>query len=150
MIIMKYIALILTISLLASCGIKGKMEAHNKAQTDADYIVENLTSYELIKTKLPKKYFEPVRTQEFINSIIDNCNWQNRNGKFIDFFTMSKIGGTDQTAFIYEYFLDCDSLRVILIYNMEEKSPELFKIDIEQIEKKNQMIIDPSKQLMQQ
>ena len=147
---MKYITLIFSIALLASCGIKGRMEAHDKAKTDADYIVDNLTSYELIKTRLPEKYFEPVRTQEFTNNIGDNCDWKNRNGKFVDYFTMSNIGGTDQTAFIYEYFLDCDSLRVILIYNMEEKSPELFKIDIEQIEKKNQMIIDPSKQLMQQ
>ena len=146
---MKYITLIFSIALLASCGIKGRMEAHDKAKADADYIVDNLTSYALIKTRLPEKYFEPVRTQEFTNNIEDNCDWKNRNGKFVDYFTMGNIGGTDQTAFIYEYFLDCDSLRVILIYNMEEKSPELFKIDLEQIEKKNQMIIDPSKQLMQ-
>jgi hypothetical protein len=61
---------------------------------------------------------------------------------------MKNVGGTDQTAFIYEYFLDCDSLRVILIYNMIKNSPEIFKINLEPIEKENQMIIDPSKQLL--
>jgi len=63
---------------------------------------------------------------------------------------MKNIGGTDQTAFIYEYFLNCDSIRIILTYNMTKNSPELFKIKIEPMEEKNQMIIDPSKQLIPQ
>jgi hypothetical protein len=124
------------------------METHEKAQKEADFIIENLINYDLIKDKLPEKYFQASQTKEFILGISQSCNWANREGKFVDFFSMKNIGGTDQTAFIYEYFLDCDSLRVILIYNMIKDSPELFKINLEPIEKENQMIIDPSKQLL--
>jgi hypothetical protein len=35
---------------------------------------------------------------------------------------------------------------VVNIYNMFKKLPELFKINLEPIEKENKMIIDPSKQ----
>ncbi len=145
---MKNLPIILIVFLLTSCGIKKKMEIHDKAQKEADYIIENFTNYDLIKEKLPEKYFEPSQTKEFISNIDQNCDWENRKGKFVDYFTMKNIGGTDQTAFIYEYFLDCDSLRVILIYNINKNSPELFKINFEPIEKENQMIINPSKQLL--
>ena len=145
---MKHLLIILIAILLTSCGLKSKMETHDKAQKEADYIIENFTNYDLIKGKLPEKYFQPAQTMEFISNVDQSCDWANRKGKFVDFFSMKNIGGTDQTAFIYEYFLDCDSLRVVLIYNMIKNSPELFKINLEPIEKENQMIIDPSKQLL--
>jgi len=144
---MKQLLIILITILMTSCGLKSKMETHDKAQKEADFIIKNFTNYDLIKYKLPEKYFQPSQTKEFISNVNQSCDWANRSGKFVDFFSMKNIGGTDQTAFIYEYFLDCDSLRVILIYNMIKNSPELFKINLESIEKKNDMIIDPSKQL---
>lgn len=145
---MKHLLIILITILLTSCGLKSKMETHDNAQKEADYIIENFTNYDLIKDKLPEKHFQPSQTREFISNIEQSCNWSNRKGKFVDFYTMKNIGGTDQTAFIYEYFLDCDSLRVILIYNITKNSSELFKINLEPIEKENQMIVDPSKQLL--
>ncbi len=95
-----------------------------------------------------EKYFQPSQTKEFISKVDQSCDRANQRGKFVDFFSMKNIGRTDQKAFIYEYLLDCDTLRVILIYNMIKNSPELFKINLEPIEKENQMIIDPSKQLL--
>lgn len=145
---MKHLSIILISILLTSCGLRSKMETHDKAQKEADFIIENFTNYDLIKDKLPEKHFQSSQTKEFISSVNQSCDWANRKGKFVDFFSMKNIGGTDQTAFIYEYFLDCDSLRVILIYNMIKNSPELFKINLEPIEKENQMIIDPSKRLL--
>lgn len=145
---MKQISIILMIFFFSSCGLKNKMELHEKAQKASDFIINNLNNYESIKDKLPEKYFNPTQTKEFLESINKSCDWKNRKGKFVDFFTMKNIGGTDQTAFIYEYFLDCDSIRVVLIYNLLKESPELFKINLEPIEKENKMIIDPSKQLL--
>lgn len=151
MINMKHFALIIGLTtLLASCGLKSKMENQDKAHKEADFIIENFTNYDSLMEKLPEKYFNPSQTKEFVTNFSKSCDWQNRKGKFVDFFTMKNIGGTDQTAFIYEYFLNCDSIRIILIYNMTKNSSELFKINVEPIEKKNQMIIDPSKQLIPQ
>jgi hypothetical protein len=86
---------------------------------------------------------------KIFGNIKANCDWENRKGKFVDFFTMN-INGKNNTAYIYEYFLKCDSLRFVLIYDMEQKEPELFKFNIEPIEQASQMIIDPSKQLINQ
>ena len=104
----------------------------------------------MIKDKLPEKYFEPNQTKAFIGDIDSKCDWDNREGKFVDFYSMKNVGGVDKTAFIYEYFLDCDSLRVILTFDMIENSPEIFGLNLEQLEKENKMIIDPSKQLLSQ
>jgi hypothetical protein len=145
---MRHLSIILITILLTSCGLRSKMETHDKAHKEADFIIENFTNYDLLKDKLPVKYFPEPQTKEIISNFDQSCDWANRKGKFVDFFYMKIIGGTDQTAFIYEYFLDCDSLRVILIYNMIKDTPELFKINLEPIEKENQMIIDPSKQLL--
>ena len=134
--------------LFTSCNIKGKMEKHNKAQTESDYIMENLTSSE-ISNKFPEKYFPKGQTEQLFEDIKTNCDWENREGKFVDFFTMNN-NGKNSTAYIYEYFLKCDSLRFVLIYDMDQEEPELFKLNIEPIEQPSEMIIDPSKQLINQ
>jgi hypothetical protein len=150
-ILMKQVTLILIFAaFFSSCGLKSKMETHKKAREEADFIIENLTNYDLIEDKLPDKYFEPNQTKAFIGDIASKCDWDNREGKFVDFYSMKNVGGVDKTAFIYEYFLDCDSLRVILTFDMIENSPELFRLNLEQLEKENRMIIDSSKQLLAQ
>jgi len=134
--------------LLVSCNIKGKMEKHNKGQEKSDYIMENLTSAE-VTNEFPEKYFPKEQTEKLLGDIKTNCDWENRKGKFVDFFTMNN-NGKNSTAYIYEYFLQCDSLRFVLIYDMEQEEPELLKLNIEPIEQPSQMIIDLSKQLMNQ
>ena len=134
--------------LLGSCNIKGKMEKHTKAQEKSDYIMKNLTNSE-VSSEFPEKNFPKDQTQKLLNDIKTNCDWENKKGKFVDFFTMNN-NGKNSTAYIYEYFLQCDSLRFVLIYDMEQEEPELFKLNIEPIEQPSQMIIDPSKQLMNQ
>ncbi|PJR03170.1 hypothetical protein [Avrilella dinanensis] len=134
--------------LFTSCNIKGKMEKHNKAQKESDYIMENLTSSEILN-RFPEKYFPKDQTEQLFEDIKTNCDWENKEGKFVDFFTMNN-NGKNSTAYIYEYFLKCDSLRFVLIYDMDQEEPELFRLNIEPIEQPSQMIIDPSKQLINQ
>ena len=134
--------------LFMSCDIKGKMEKHHKAQEKSDYIMNNLTSSE-VSSEFSEKHFPKDQTIKLLNDIKANCDWDNKEGKFVDFFTMNNAG-KNSTAYIYEYFLKCDSLRFVLIYDMEQEEPELFKLHIEPIEKPSQMIIDPGKQLMNQ
>ncbi|MGB5287448.1 MAG: hypothetical protein WBN42_03090, partial [Ignavibacteriaceae bacterium] len=67
---------------------------------------------------------------------------------FVDFFTIGTIGKVNQTGFIYEYYLKCDSVRVILVFDMEKESPELIAFNMEPIENKNKYIVNPENQLI--
>lgn len=134
--------------LFTSCNVKGKMEKHDKAQEKSKYIMDNFINEKVIN-EFPEKYFPKAQTEKLLNGVRTNCDWENRKGKFVDFFTMN-IDGDNKTAYIYEYFLKCDSLRFVLIYDMEQKEPELFKLNIEPIEQPSQMIVDPTKQLLNQ
>ncbi len=125
-----------------------KMEKNNLAEKNANYIIENLDKDEVFKEFPESNFKDREQLKNLLGGIKENCEWKNRDGKFVDFFTMKDIGGINSTAFIYEYYLKCDSLRFILIYNVDKDKPELFKMNIEPIETENKMIIFPEKQLI--
>lgn len=141
------IGLLLIVSLLFYFGNK-KMEKNNLAEKNANYIIENLDKDEVFKEFPESNFKDREQLKNLLGGIKENCEWKNRDGKFVDFFTMKDIGGINSTAFIYEYYLKCDSLRFILIYNVDKDKPELFKMNIEPIETENKMIIFPEKQLI--
>lgn len=122
-----------------------KMQKLNKAQALTDQIIENLDQ-KTVYEKFPPKYFPQEQLEPILGGIRQNCDWKKRDGKFVDFFNQTNIGGINQTAFIYEYYMKCDSLRFILSVNMEDE-PELMGFNIEPIEKENPLILFPQKQL---
>ncbi|WP_163410544.1 hypothetical protein [Flavobacterium ajazii] len=122
-----------------------KMQKLDLAQEKANYIMDNLDRPNIGK-KFPIKYFPREKLDPVLKMIRQNCDWKNKDGKFVDFFTTKNINGTDQTAFIYEYYMRCDSLRFILSFNVED-DPELMGLNFEPLEKENSMIIFPEKQL---
>ena len=132
--------------LFAGCNVRGKIEKMDKAKADSEFIMNNLNKPAILD-KFPEKYFPKAQTQAFIDTLTNRCDFDTKNGKFVDFFTMS-INGTNKTAYIYEYFLNCDSLRFIYIYDFDTKEPELQNLKIEGLEVGNKMIIDLSKQLL--
>lgn len=134
------------VALLTSCGIKDRIEKQNKARANADFIMQNLGKGDVI-SQFPEKYFPRNQFVPFLSGLAKTCDFQNKRGKFVDFFTMVD-NGRNKTAFIYEYILKCDSLRFIYMYDLDEPEPELYKLRIEGIEQKNEMIVDPSKQLL--
>ena len=121
------------------------MNKMKEAQKMSDYIIEHLDDKN-VYTKFSDKYFKKDILKKQLNYITQKCNWKNRRGKFVDFFTQKSIGGKDKISFIYEYYLDCDSLRFILTFDMEGK-PEIMSFYVEPLEVNNPMIVDPSKQL---
>ena len=141
------IGLLLIVGLLFYFGNK-KMEKNILAKKNANYIIENLDKDEVFKEFPESNVKDREQLKNLLGGIKENCEWKNRDGKFVDFFTMKDIGGINSTAFIYEYYLKCDSLRFILIYNVDKDNPELFKMNIEPIETENKMIIFPEKQLI--
>jgi hypothetical protein len=118
----------------------------DKAKADSEFIMNNLNKADIID-RFPEKYFPRAETEPFIDNLTSNCDFDSKKGKFVDFFTMS-INGASKTAYIYEYILNCDSLRFIYIYDFDTNEPELQNFKIEGLEEENKMIIDPSKQLL--
>jgi len=137
---------LLMLTLLYGCDFQGAMGKHNKAQAIADNIIEKLDDPS-VYDEFPEKYFPKDQLKPILGELIPNCDWKNRDGKFVDFVTVGDIGGVNQTGFIYEYYLSCDSLRFILMFNMETENPELRGLLVEPIEKENKLIVFPSKQL---
>ena len=129
---------------LLSC--QRSAQKHKQARALADQIIQNLDQ-ESVYQRFPKKYFTKSELAPILDGIAQNCDWPNRDGKFVDFATQANIGGAKQTYFIYEYHLSCDSLRFILAMNMEREKPELMGFNVEPLEKENPLIINPEKQL---
>jgi hypothetical protein len=138
--------LIVTIAISSSCDVKEKIEMHEKARENADFIMENLEQ-QTITNQFPEKYFPRQQFKPFLDTLIKNCDFKSKKGKCVDFFSITN-NGKNQTAFIYEYILRCDSLRFIYMYDLEFSEPELFKLRIEGLEQANEMILDPTKQLL--
>jgi hypothetical protein len=137
---------ILLLALLTSCNIKNKLERQEKAQKDANFIIDNLDKSEVI-SHFPEKYFPKDQTEKLMENLIGNCDWSNKKGHFVDYTTIMD-NGKNEIAFIYEYFLKCDSIRFILVYNIDDNDPLLFNFQMEPLEKKNLMIIHTDKQLL--
>lgn len=131
---------------LMSCGIQDKLAKHERAQAQADYIIENLNKKE-VASKFPAKAFPVEQTDRMIEVFSSRCNWNARQGRFIDFTTISN-NGQNSVAFIYEYLLDCDSIRLVLTYNIDTPEPALTGFQIEPIERKNPLVVHPEKQLL--
>jgi hypothetical protein len=140
------LGLILVVGILFYFGNK-KLERNKLAEQNANFIIENLDKEEVLKEFPEINFKDRQQLKNLLGGIKENCEWNNRDGKFVDYFTMKDIGGINSTAFIYEYYLKCDSLRFILIYNVDKDKPELFKMNIEPLETENKMIIFPEKQL---
>ena len=143
----KLICIVFLMLFINSCDMKESLQKHDEAQKQADYIVNNLGREEILE-KFPEIFFERNETKKIIDYLVQKCDWENRDGKFVDFFTVGKIGKVEQTGFIYEYYLKCDSIRAILIFNMNKKIPELFAFNLEGIEQENKLIIHPENQLI--
>lgn len=146
---MKTITHLFILAIIASfisCGVQEKLEKHAKAQADAEFIMNNLNKPETID-RFPIKYFPREQFRPFLDTLTTKCDFDSKQGKFVDYFSMSN-NGKYQSAYIFEYFLNCDSLRFIYIYDFETKEPELFNFRIEGLEVENKMIINPEKQLL--
>jgi len=140
----KMVALI--VLLCASCNVRQKLDIQKKARIDADYIIENLDQ-DLVVAHFPEDNFPRYKSEELINKIKNSCGWNNRRGNFVDYATF-EYNGNSNIAFIYEFILQCDSLRFILIYNINGKEPKFLKLNIEPLVRQNPLIVHKEKQLL--
>ncbi len=150
--IFKILAIIFLIILLIISFIGYQFyKSHQKtklAEKHASNIIKNLDNAKIINEFPIKNFQNRKQLEEIIYGIQLNCDWKNRDGKFVDFFTEKQIGGKKSIAYIYEYYLKCDSLRFILFYDLDKDKPELYKFYFEPLENENSMIIFPEKKLV--
>ena len=115
-----------------------------KARLKSDEVMNNLGNSDSYR-HFSEKYFPKDKMISLLEDLKTNCDFENRNGRYIDYFYES-TPGADKISFIYEYDLKCDSLRFLLGYKLEYE-PELISFKIEPIETENKMLVDKSKQL---
>lgn len=139
--IIRFFIFVSIFSLLFSC-----MDANqiNEAKKKSDTLLEKIATGNAL-SEFPEKYFNQEQTKLILNKIKNNCDFANRKGNFINDFTLNQ-NGINRVAFIYEYYLKCDSIRFILTYNLG-KELELYEFKLEGIEKNNFMITSPEKRL---
>ncbi len=93
----------------------------------------------------PEKYFPTNQTKALMDELKDKCDFVNRKGIFINEYLQESSNG-NSISFIYEYYLKCDNIRFIITYKLG-KEIELFKFNLEPIEKDNPMITKPERRL---
>src|SRR4030042_5458726 len=133
---MKYFKLwcfILALSICSCIQIKDVNKARGKAE---DLIVKIALGNAL--DEFPEKYFNSSQGLLILDDLRNKCDFANRKGNFINDFYQNEHG-CERVSFIYEYYLQCDSIRFIITYNLG-KEIELYEFKLEPIEKENDMI----------
>lgn len=145
---MKYRVALLAASIVAlsSCGFRNRMDHLDAGRKNADSIMDLMDNDAVLKM-FPEKYFKPNQISTIIQPLRESCDWQKRRGKFVDFYMLNN-GEEHDLAYIYEYFLDCDSLRFVLVYNTDGTKPELYSMKIEPLETENPLLVDPRKSIL--
>lgn len=86
--------------------------------------------------EFPAKNFSREEGQKILDFLKDYCDFKNREELFYGESYHKNLTGPDQVAFIHEYRLRCEDIRLILIYNLAEDA-ELFGFKVEPVKKFN-------------
>jgi hypothetical protein len=140
---MKY-GVLLILAGLASCQLETRMNRLDSGRKKADAVIEAIGDSARIAL-LPSDS-ERKHAGLFYRSLADRCDWTNKRGKFVDFY-MHEEENHHAVSYIYEYFLDCDSIRLTLVYDTNQDSVSMVSAHLEPLETKNPWLIDPMKSI---
>ena len=84
--------------------------------------------------------------QEQIRMLTEDCNWSERIGKKIDVFWIRTETG-NLFGHSYEYFLDCDNVRLIYWYDNPAGTGRPVDFMIENLEEESQWVVAKKKHL---
>lgn len=143
---MKYAYILLTLLIINSCGWNDQMKNLDAAHAKADNIIA-LWGTDSVLSLFPEKYFPKSSITPLNDTFRSHCDWKSKRGKWIDFYTVND-NGDRSIYYIYEYFLNCDSLRFILGFDINNSEPELKSMNIEPLEKECSMLIDPMNSIL--
>lgn len=84
--------------------------------------------------------------EEKIRMLAEDCNWSERIGKKIDVFWLRTEEG-DFFGYSYEYFMNCDNVRLIYWYDKPSGSGRPVDFMIENLEDESQWVVAKRKHL---
>lgn len=141
----KFILIAIIVFFINSCGRNPEEMKLAKAKSDALLdAIGNGTANDLF----PTKYFPKEQTVSLMGDLKENCDFKNRNGNFINDFYEKIEGGDNKIILIYEFYLKCDTIRLLISYL--EKANHEFELNgfkMESVDKPNSMIIKTDRQL---
>lgn len=126
----------LWLALLFCIGTQYFIIAQNKGAFKNEKFPVNAISEKIIEKRNLKEKME----------ILSTCDWRNRQGKFIDIFWLQ----TEEGNFfgeVYEYFMDCDNLRLIYWYRNPSGKGKLVDFMIEDLEDESNFVVAKRKHL---
>ena len=78
--------------------------------------------------------------------LLANCDWKSRQGKFIDTFWLQTQKG-NYFGRVYEYFMDCDNVRLIYWYRNPSGKGPIVDFMIEDLEDDSAFVVAKRKHL---
>lgn len=93
-------------------------------------------SYDILSKRLTKEHL----------TFLESCNWRDKVGKRIDVFWLKTQSGS-LFGHVYEYFLDCDNVRLIYWSPNPSKPEPLYDFMIEDLESDSKYVSGKNKYL---
>ena len=91
----------------------------------------------------PEKYFPKDQMTAVLNGLVTQCDFKNRNGKFINDYYEADNAGGDRISELYEFHMSCGDLRIVFTYRIAGEDIELIKLKLEPTTTENSMILSP-------
>lgn len=131
----KNIALLVTSLFFTACVDKGKA---NLARLDCESLINDIENGKA-NSRFSAEYFPVEQTNILMSNLVSGCDFKNRRGLQTG-EVVSKKDGKNLAYFVYEYYLKCDSIRFVFIYDITGTTPQLFNLKMEPIEKENPLV----------
>lgn len=128
---MKKIALLIIWVFIATSGYPQNDSQFNKAQFPSHLIDKRIIEKRNLNEKM---------------ELLSECDWSKRIGKKIDVFWLRTNQG-DFFGHSYEYFMDCDNLRLIYWYPNPSETGRIVDFMIENLEDESIWVISKRKHL---
>jgi hypothetical protein len=124
-----------------SCRVK-----HEDLKQKSDKILDDIANG-TATADFSEKYFPKDQTTFLLGQLQNYCDFKDRKGNFVNDFHETGIGTPDKIGYIYEFYLKCDTMRIIFTY-LANGANELYKLDIEKATKDNPKILFPERRLI--
>jgi len=143
---MKNVYFLFMALIISSCGWNEQMKNLDAAHTKADDIIA-LWGTDSVLALFPESTFPKSTIIPLNDTFKSHCDWKSKRGKWIDYYTVNDNG--DKSIFyIYEYFLNCDSLRFIIGFDTNGSEPTIKSFNIQPLEEECSMLVDPMKSIL--
>ncbi len=102
------------------CGLKMDNSKRNLAKEKADALIQRIedgsAENEFIEANLPVEQMASA-----LRELHDSCRFKVGNAIYVTgVYSKSLMGQADQMSFFYKYYLKSDSLKIMLIYNLND------------------------------